>query len=555
MPPVPALVDQYERPLRRPASAAALAAVVASASLTGVRQAWTQQQVASGLTPEKLARIMRAAAEGDHTEYVILAEEMEERDWHYGAALGQRKLAVIGLNRHIDAASEDKLDQDIAAAVREFIIQDECFEDLITGALDALGKGWAAVEIAWNTGGNLWRPESYDWRDPRWFRWDRETGRELRMLDEQDVAFGIPLQPYRFMVHKPQLKMGLPVRGGLARLVAWAFMFKFYAVKDWAAFCETFGQPLRVGKYGPTALKDDIEVLYQAVAMIGTDCAAVIPDSMMIEFVKGAEGAGNGADLYNKICDWLDKQVSKAVLGQGGTTDMQKGGLAQAKVLDEVREDLRDSDAIQLARSIRRDVMMPFVRFNFGPDAKIPGFKLLADEAEDLVKFSAAVGPLIDRGLKVKASEVYDRFGLETPEPGDEVLTAAANPASVPIDASQSANHRAWRGVKAGCSCAPCNMVRSLNRAQTPAQVRAGVADADAIDGLTDPLNAGWREVMDPLVEPIEHLAAKCSSYEEFTAALDDAAGQMDVSPLARALAIALFKARGLGDATDDPHR
>lgn len=537
---VPVLVDQHGRPLQR-ASAKLLAAPVATASLTGIRQAWNAQQITSGLTPQRLASIMRRAAEGDHLDFVTLAEEMEERDWHYAGALGQRKLAVLGLDRLVEAAPNDPQGEEIAQAVREDIVDDEAFEDLLTGALDAMGKGWAAVEIAWALDGARWKPAAsydamaYEWRDPRWFRWDRETGRELRLIDEADPAFGVPLPANRFCVHRPQLKMGLPVRGGLARLAAWGFLFKFYAVKDWAAFCETYGQPLRVGKYGAAATSADIDVLYQAVAMIGTDCAAVIPEAMTIEFVNALQGSSSsGASIYQAFAEFMDRQVSKAVLGQTGTTDMQKGGgFAQAKVLDGVRVDLRDSDALQLARTVRRDVIAPYVRFNFGMDAAIPGFALDTTPPADLEKLVAGITPLIDRGLKVKASQLREKFDLDAPEPEDEVLTPAAKGA-------------------AGLAL-PAPDARAANRVGRATPAAAGRADADEVDALQAALDEGWSPVMDAALEPIFHLAARASSFEEFRRELDASAAAMDMTPLARSLALALFKARGLGDAADAP--
>ncbi len=524
---MPELLDHLGRPMRAAASKAALTPPVATASLTGVRQAWNAQQVAAGLSPERLARIMRQAAEGDHLEAVILAEEMEERDWHYQAALSQRKLAVLGLERTVQAAGDNTQDEEIADALRRDVVDDEAFEDLLAGSLDAIGKGWAAVEIGWETAGSTWRPARYDWRDPRWFRWDRETGRQLRLIDPADIALGVELPPNRFVLHTPQLKMGLPVRGGLARLAAWAFLFKFYAVKDWAAFAETFGQPLRVGKYDAAATQADIDVLYQAVAMIGTDCAAVIPQAMNIEFVNAmAGGAQSGAQIYQAFAEFMDRQVSKAVLGQTGTTDMQKGGgFAQAKVLDGVRGDLMESDAKQLARTVRRDVFTPYVQFNYGPGARVPGFLLASPEAEDLQAFSAAIGPLVDRGLRISARQVREKFDLDEPAADEEVLNAS----------------------KGGGDVAPRVPATALNRAGAT----GGAADTDAVDALADPLNEGWEEVMDPLLEPIERLAERCASFDEFRRELAAASGGMNVSPLARSLALQLFKARGLGDAAD----
>ncbi|WP_238314978.1 phage portal protein family protein, partial [Methylobacterium crusticola] len=68
--------------------------------------------------------------------------------------------------------------------------------------------------------------------DPRFFVFDREDGRTLRLLDEADSFRGLDLAPYKWVVHVPRLKSGLPMRGGLARLVAISYMVKAYTVTD-----------------------------------------------------------------------------------------------------------------------------------------------------------------------------------------------------------------------------------------------------------------------------------------------------------------------------------
>lgn len=535
------LIDLYGRPLVVAASATKteIQEVVARPSTTGVRQAWNTTSVAAGLTPERLASMLQRAAEGDPHDYLTLAEEMEERDWHYGAELGKRKLAVLGLDRTVRPASDDARDVEIAEAIRSEIVEDEAFEDLAAGLLDALGKGYGVVEIGWQVG-KRWLPNAYAWRDPRWFQWDRETGHTLRMLDAADMANGVDLPPFKFAIHRPQLKMGLPVRGGLARLAAWAFLFKFYGVKDWATFAESYGQPLRLGKYDASATPKDVDILYNAVAMIGTDCAAVVPKSMEIEFVKTDGGSGSGADLYQKFAEFLDKQVSKAVVGQAGTADMQAGGgYAQSKVLDGVRGDLRESDAKQLARTIRRDVFEPYVRFNYGPDAKVPGFLLETPDEEDLKALSEALAPMIDRGLRVRSSQILEKFGLDTPEGDDDVLGPANAKPTTPAAAE------AAEAAAGGDPGKPAD--KALNRAG------AGDEPRDRMDDLADEAMNGWTEDLDPLVEPFEQLARSANSYAEFEAGLLDAAATMDPTALARTLGAALFKARAQGDAKDDP--
>ncbi len=57
--------------------------------------------------------------------------------------------------------------------------------------------------------------------------------------------------------------------------------------------------PLRLGRYGPGATETDIAELMRAVANLGTDAAAVLPDSMRIEFTEAGNRTG-GAELLGR---------------------------------------------------------------------------------------------------------------------------------------------------------------------------------------------------------------------------------------------------------------
>ena len=90
----------------RPVRKRALTREAGQPTLTGVRQVSRHESMAIGLTPRRLAAILRMAAEGDyqHDDYLTLAEEMEERDPHYAAVLGVRKRAVSGLDPAVESA-------------------------------------------------------------------------------------------------------------------------------------------------------------------------------------------------------------------------------------------------------------------------------------------------------------------------------------------------------------------------------------------------------------------------------------------------------------------
>jgi phage gp29-like protein len=410
-----------------------------------------------GLTPERLTGIMQQAEFGDPYLYLELAEEMEEKDLHYLAVLGTRKNAVAQLDLIVRAASSGAEDQRAAAMVREMICEGPIqLDSVLFDVLDAVGKGFSATEIMWDTSGREWFPAQLKWRDPRWFAFDWISGEEVlvRTLKgemipvEGDAAaaqpthFGgegilsssrggigiqpmtAPLAPYKFVTHFAKAKAGLPIRGGLARAAGWSYLFKNYILKDWVTFAEVFGQPLRVGKYHPGASEKDKQALLSAVSRIGTDAAAIMPESMVIEFTEAHQNGGS--ELYQNFCQYLDAQVSKAVLGQTLTTEMPPSGgsRAAAQVHEGVRRDIMNADARRLAATLARDLVRPIVELNMGPQRQYPKIELGLPDDSDVKVFAEIVAMLADRGLRVGQKTILDKLGIAEAAEGEAVLGA-----------------------------------------------------------------------------------------------------------------------------------
>lgn len=418
---------------RRPAPKD-LARQIAIPALTGVRALWDANSVASGLTPDRLATLLKQADEGDGRAYLRLALEMEQREAHYRSVLSTRKRAVTRLPITVEAASDDAADVALADEIRTLTVAPG-FRSLLGHALDALGKGFAAIEINWDTTRTPWAPRevidpatgarrrAYEWVDPRWFRYAKTDARTLRLLDETAPDEGLPLPPYRFIIHEPELMSGQPLGRGLARVACVAYMAKSFAIKDWLAFAEVFGMPLRLGKYDGSATEEDIQILIAAVANLGADAAAVIPKSMEVEFINTVSGITGGNVVFGKLAEWADKQISKAVLGQTASADGTPGALGGQQAQDAVRDDLRDADAEELAETLNRDLVGAYLALNHGgiePDAA-PRIVLRAKENEDIQALADALAVFIPLGLRVEASVIRDKLGLPDPVKGEEV--------------------------------------------------------------------------------------------------------------------------------------
>ena len=159
---------------------------------------------------------------------------MEERDPHYLSVLGTRKRALSQLSPSVE---DDKgVDKKVAEAVRD-LVEAPCFTEMLVDLCDAFGKGFSCVELVWDEDGGKWKP-AYVWRDPKYFTFDYNSRQEVR-LQRLGTLDGDALETGKWIVHTPNIKSGIPIRGGFARIAAWVYLFKNYSLKDWASASST----------------------------------------------------------------------------------------------------------------------------------------------------------------------------------------------------------------------------------------------------------------------------------------------------------------------------
>lgn len=496
----------------------------AAPSLIGTRQV-VSNHPSRGLTPERLASILLQAEEGDSQRYFELGEDMEEKDLHYLGVLGTRKRAVSQLELSVEAASDAADDVKIADDLRDWLRRDTLSAELFD-ILDAIGKGVSCSEICWELTAKRWRPARIIRRDPRFFEFSRDDGETLLLREAGQL---VPLAPFKYIVHVAKAKSGLAVRGGLARAVSWIWLFKNFSIKDWVAFGEVFGQPYRIGKYEPNATPEDKAALLRAVASVGSDAAAIIPTSMVVEFVEAAKSGS--IDVYDRVARFFDEQLSKAVLGQTTTTEVTQGGGSRAlgEVHAGVAQDIRDSDALSLMATLNRDLVRPYVDLNYGPRERYP--RLFIGRADELTLKERLdyTFKFVMQGMKVETSEVRDRLGWSDPEEGEDVLMPARTAmAPTPPPAINARRSTLQKSVQASDAIAAGDAIDQ--------QVRDALADDE------------WVPVIDEVLRPVRELLNRAASLEEVRAQLLDVVSGTDATQLTDLLERVLLPARLAGE-------
>jgi phage gp29-like protein len=475
-----------------------------------------------GLSPEKLAQILDTVRQGEvPAEYLEIAQELEQRDAHYRSVLSTRKHAVEGLELFVQSAGDSAPEQKIAAAVEEDILNHPDIMDLRKNALDALGKGFSVNEIIWDTSGSRWKPKTFLFRDPRWFAYDKDSG-GLRLREPLGNAL-IPLEPFRFIVHEPNLLAGMQITSGLSFTALFYWLIKNYDITSWAAFADRFGYPVRLGKYGKKATKEDIATLKRAVAAIGSDVGAVIPDSMIIDIIE-SKTTGTNAEVYRGLAEWVDKELSKLVLGQTASAEGTPGALGGQQGQEEVRQDICKADSLQFDQTINRDLVIPYVNFNFGEQAVYPRIKTKLVESKNVQMIVDAVQKLVPLGLKVAKTEVLSLLGLSAPADDDEILEQP------PAPAGMMELNTMERQV-------------ALNAEETaPA---ADTADPDPLDPGEEA--GGFIAITDEIAGVLEKALDKAVDFTSFKKELETLAAEWPADKIAELLAVAAFKARAKG--------
>lgn len=408
-------------------------------------RATSTRHLAPSATPATITAALDSAELGFPADFFSLVQEMSDRSPDIVAVLGTRKRAVSQTAWTLEPGGPRARDRRIAEQVEQWIRQITNLETGLVHLLGAIEGGFAAAELEWavleEKGGMIARPRSFSLSPPSWFQPSPEDPRIWNLVDADNYLAGKPLTPDRWLTHLHQAKPGLPAQAGLGRVLLWFWLFSHYAIKDWTAYAEMYGAPIRLGKAAAGATSSQMDDVEDALAQLGVDAYAVLPPGWEVEFV-GDSSNKSGADVYERLLAYLNRAIAKVVLGQTLTTEQgESGSYALGAVHNGVRLDLARSDCGQLARSLTAGLVEPICRLNFGPDAVCPRWVFQMEPPRDAEKDARAQAGraevfkrALDLGLPVSRAQVAEELQLREPSGADDLLERSSTPAEPPKD-------------------------------------------------------------------------------------------------------------------------
>jgi len=324
-------------------------------------------------------------------------------DSHVFACIQSRKSGILSLEWDINRG----FDKDDNAKLIEDILKKLDIYKLINEILNAVQFGFQPIEIMWKKKKNGFIfPEEMISKPPEWFCFDDDNNLKFRTKENY---YGEALPKYKFLCPQSNPTYDNPYGERTLSRVFWPVTFKKGGMKFWVVFTEKYGMPHLIGKHPRGASKDETDTLADSLEQMVQDAIAVIPDDSSVEIQEANKSSS--AEIYEKLIDKMNAEISKAILGQTLTTEIgENGSYAASNTHMAVRQDIINSDK-KLVENTINQLIKWICEINF-PNIDVPIFEMYQEEDIDLT-LAQRDKILSDTGLKFTKEYFIKTYGFD----------------------------------------------------------------------------------------------------------------------------------------------
>ncbi|MCI1274350.1 MAG: DUF935 domain-containing protein [Clostridiaceae bacterium] len=429
-------------------------------------------------------------------------------DSHVFACVQSRKSGVMSLEWEI---KNGDIKDETTEKLEELFKKLDIYK-LINDILDATLFGFQPIEIIWGKVDNLVLPIDLKAKPSEWFCFDDENQLKFRTKEHY---FGEELPPRKFLCPQSNPSYENPYGERTLSRVFWPVTFKKGGLKFWVIFTEKYGIPHLIGKHPRGATKEETDKLADLLEEMVQDAIAVIPDDSSVEIQEANKSSS--AEIFEKLIDKMNAEISKAILGQTLTTEIgSTGSYAASNTHFQVRQDIVDSDKKLVEKTVNQLIRWIY-EINFS-NQDVPVFEMYQEEDVDLT-LSQRDKTLSETGVKFSKEYFIKNYGLE-----DEDFEIREDIIPATPQFSQ------FSGFSEGRSRANSERARKVEQDVTPATTRI-IQDSDEpeIEGQVQidklfkflsetELSSQAQKMLSPLISLVE----SCETFEEAQELLKD---------------------------------
>ena len=289
-----------------------------------------------------------------------------ERDGHISSCVQQRKSATLAHRIRVEPAiGASGPDSEKALKLCRRMIQNwgQNTRDTVAMILDALLMGMQPFELNWfydNEVGGLITERPMDTMQ-EWFRYTPDG--ELRFRPKPWVFDTLPVPPFKILMARHFPSMRNPYGKKLFSPCFWPSTFKRGGLKFFAEYVENYGMPtfnIEAPNADPAQLQ---KFVYELLKMARKGVVAT-KGTYKVEMMD-MSSKYQTTNMYDSFMACMDRECSKALLGQTLTTD-EGGSRAQGDIHKQILETLWKSDD-EFVAGVLTDLFDMVTFVNFGP--------------------------------------------------------------------------------------------------------------------------------------------------------------------------------------------
>ena len=415
------------------------------------------QYIASSLDVQRIQNALRSAERGDTWLLFTIFRDMYASYGHLQAEWGKRKSVITGNVETLIPADPENEDDVIACdVIKQMISGCDNWRTGLVHLLDATLYPLAVAEKIFEPVGSA---EHTRYKYPL-----RYKLKEIAAVDPTLLCFKLPYvpsfaekdNPHRYnpddfeswlrfystttngavqysmkdiyapdpnvhIVHRGTMLSPIipPNFGGQMRTILFPWLLATQG-RDWfALLMQKYGMPIPVAKVN-TQQKDTVSQMQEALALCSQLGGIVIDSKAAIEW--GQVAATDSASAHKAFQEWLDSHVSRVVIGQSYSSNPKNTGMGSgaAAQSEEIREDIRQLDTMNLSDTLRRQLFRQFLDINgyrgAAPEIFWGGMRegAAATYAKTLAQMSTAgLRPTKKRGLPTINRNIGIEFEME----------------------------------------------------------------------------------------------------------------------------------------------
>ncbi|HSA05734.1 MAG TPA: DUF935 family protein [Candidatus Gastranaerophilales bacterium] len=324
-------------------------------------------------------------------------------DPHVWACVQSRKSGVLSLEWEIDRGKAKSKQ----AQVIENFFKSIDLNTLISEILNSVFFGFQPIEIMWKPNGTYTLPSQIKAKPPEWFVFDDDNNLKFKTKSNFN---GELLPPRKFLCPQYEPTYENPYGERTLSRIFWNVILKKGGLKFWIKFTEKYGMPFLIGKHPRGTGKEDSNNFANMLEAMVHDAIAIIPDDSTIEIQEATKTSS--AEIYERLVDKMNAEISKAILGQTLTTEIgNKGSYSASKTHFDVRKDIINADKKLVERTLNQLIYWIY-ELNFAGQSEIPVFTMYEEEDVDL-NLAQRDKILFDAGVKFTKKYLMRTYGFE----------------------------------------------------------------------------------------------------------------------------------------------